>query len=134
MSKEVRVRKEGPTFPKSIHVFLYPETDGGGFVAQCLELDLIGMDKSVQGALQELLEVIDVQFESCKKTGASFLFRSPKADWLRYNQAKSGGHVVPLELIDRVFEEVNLVNLHIKFEVSAYASSRVPKKCLQLST
>lgn len=131
MGRGMRTRKGGATIPKRLNVFVYPETDGDGFIAQCLELDIIGMAKNVEGALQELLELIDVQFESCKKTGAAIRFRSSESDWDRYSRAQESGTQVPLEIIDRIVEEVNLVNRHIKFRI--YASSRVPKRCLQLS-
>ena len=131
MGKASRTRKGSSAFPKSLSVFIYPETKGDGYIAQCLELDIIGMDKSVEGALGELMELIDIQLEACEKTGASFRFRSPESDWDRYKRAQESGTKVPLEIIERIVNEVNLVNRHIKFRI--YASSRVPKKCLQPS-
>ena len=131
MGKPVRKGKGSLGLPKNLSVFIYPETKGEAYIAQCLDLDIIGMDKSVEGALQELLELIDVQYESCEKTGASVRFRSSESDWDRYKRAQESGTKVPLEIIERIVSEVNLVNRHIKFHI--YASSRVPKKCLQPS-
>lgn len=97
-------------FPKtmSFRVCIYPsEFDPNYFTAHCLELDVIGQDNTVEGAVAKLLEAIETQLDVCVNTGAQFEFWAPGMVWYRYEQAKRAGRKIAGELLDRIIEKAN---------------------------
>jgi hypothetical protein len=90
----------------SFRVCVYPDCDDPTmFIAHSLEVDVIGTGSSVQDALSELLEVIEVQLDSCDRTGAHVFFPAPNDVWELYRSKdvrKLSG-----ELADRIIRDAN---------------------------
>jgi len=108
-----------------------PADELGIFIAHCLELDLMGQGTCVESALDELLEVIDSQIETCKKTGANFWFYAPARVWQIYAQAKKANRKIASELVERVVERANRRRGHPAPDLENIAASKdVPKKYL----
>jgi len=83
----------------SFRICVYPsQYDKSYFTAHCLELDIFGQDKTVEGAVGELLQLIENQIEVCEETGAV---------WQKYERAKKAKHKLPDELIDRIISQAN---------------------------
>lgn len=98
------------TFAKSMsfRVCVYPsQFDAEYFTAHCLELDVIGQDKTLEGAVAELLEAIETQLEICVETGAQLEFWAPGIVWYKYEQARKANRKVPDELMNRIIEKAN---------------------------
>ena len=92
----------------SFRVCVYPaDFDPRYFTAHCLELDVIGQDRTIQGAIAQLLEAIETQLENCVDTGARFECWAPGFVWHRYEQAKKANRKVPDELMERIIEAAN---------------------------
>jgi hypothetical protein len=89
-----------------VRVFVYPHDDKPGyFIAHGLDMDVMGTGKSVQEALSELLEVIEVQIDSCEKTGAPLHFPASREVWDKYRNHRR--RKLPKELVERVINEAN---------------------------
>ena len=98
------------TFPKSLsfRVCVYQSgVERDSFNAHCLELDIIGQDKNLEGAVSELLHLIENQLEVCEKTGAQLQFFAPPNVWQKYEQAKKAKRKIPDELMDRIIGKAN---------------------------
>jgi len=98
------------TFPKSMsfRVCVYPSGfDSRYFTAHCLELDVIGQDRTLQGAIAQLLEAIESQLETCIETGSQFECWAPGIVWYKYEQARKANRRVPDELTERIINEAN---------------------------
>ena len=95
--------------PRSImlRVCVYPSDEAGYFVAHCLDLDLVGEDKTLEGALSELLEAIETQIEACEETGARLERFAPPFVWKYYRDAQKAGRKIADELMERVFRKAN---------------------------
>ena len=92
----------------SFRICVYPSPDRKSqFVAHCLDLDVIGTGDSVQDALDLLLEMIEVQIESCDEHGAQLLFPAPAGIWRKYLAAQKAGRYLARELVERVFADAN---------------------------
>lgn len=92
----------------SFRVVVYPsEFDQSYFTAHCLELDVIGQDKTITGAVAQLLEAIESQLRVCAETGAQFEFWAPGMVWYKYEQARRANRKIPDELMDQVIEQAN---------------------------
>jgi len=94
--------------PKSmaLRICVYPDKDEPRvFLAHCLELDVIGSGKSVQEAMTELIELIDVQIESCKRHKARFFVPAPAHVWQKYEQARKANRRLAQELVERVLAQ-----------------------------
>lgn len=88
----------------SFRAVIYPsEFDRSYFTAHCLELDVIGQDRNVEGALAQLLKAIESQLSACVEHGAQLEFWAPGIVWYKYKQGKK----VPDELMDRVIGNAN---------------------------
>jgi predicted RNase H-like HicB family nuclease len=89
-------------------VLVYPSPDKkNAFVAHCLELDVIGQGKSVEAAVGELLEVIEIQIENSKSQKVDPFFPAPKEIWETYQRAKETKRQLSPELMDRIIENAN---------------------------
>lgn len=96
--------------PKSMsfRICVYPsQSDEGYFTAHCLELDLIGQDKNVEGAVSELLENIEIQLHICQETDAQLQFFAPPRVWQAYEKAKKAKRIIPDELMDHIIKQAN---------------------------
>lgn len=92
----------------SFRVVVYTsEFDPGLFNAHCLELDVFGQDKTVEGAIAELLQAIEAQFDTAFCSGCQVEFWAPPEVWEKYEQARRASRKVPDELLDRVVEKAN---------------------------
>lgn len=87
-------------------IVVYP-SEGEGmrqFSAHCLNLDLLADDDSVQGAIGQLLELIEQQLDAAEEFGADpFQARAPDRYWKMLGNAKR----VPEELLERIIKEAN---------------------------
>ncbi|MFC1782291.1 hypothetical protein ACFL02_01730 [Planctomycetota bacterium] len=107
VSGKRRVRSHIPA-SMSFRIVVYPCPDSREHcVAHCLELDIIGQDSTIEGAVSELLENIETQYESCQDTAAQFQFPAPPIVWQKYNQARMSRRKLPQELMDRIFDNAN---------------------------
>ena len=89
-------------------VLVYPSPDKkNAFVAHCLELDVIGQGKSIEAAVSELLEVIEVQIRSSKTQNVEPFFPAPKEIWEKYQKAKKAKKQLPSELMERIIRDAN---------------------------
>ena len=89
-------------------VLVYPSTDKkNAFVAHCLELDVMGQGKSVEAAVSELLEVIEVQIKNSKSQNVEPFFPAPKGIWEAYQKARESKRLLPPELIERIIRDAN---------------------------
>ena len=96
--------------PKSMpfRICIYPCDDKKGvFIAHCLDLDVISDDTSVEGAVTELLKVIETQIELCETHKAQVFFPAPGRIWQKYTSAKKAGRKLPEELIKRIVRNAN---------------------------
>lgn len=92
----------------SFRVCVYPsEFDRSFFTAHCLELDVIGQDRTLEGAVAQLLEAIETQLINCEETGAQFEFWAPGMVWYKYENARRTNRKIPDELMDRIIEQAN---------------------------
>lgn len=99
------------TFPKtmSFRAVVYPsEFDQRYFTAHCLELDVIGQDRTLEGAVAQLLEAIETQLMNCAETGAQFEFWAPGMVWYKYENARRANRKIPDELMDRIIQQANV--------------------------
>ena len=103
-------------FPEamSFRACIYPaDFDSSYFTAHCLELDLMGQDKTLAGAVAQLLEAIETQLNTCMETGAQFECWAPSHVWFKYSHAKKANRTIPAELLERI---VNAANRRIGYE------------------
>jgi hypothetical protein len=92
----------------SFRICVYPtQFDRSLFTAHCLELDIFGQDRSIEGAVSELLHLIESQLKVCERTGAQLQFFAPASVWQKYEQAKKAKRKLPDELMDRIIREAN---------------------------
>ena len=92
----------------SFRVVVYPaEFDRRRFNAHCLELDVFGQDKTIQGAIAELLQAVEAQLATCLHHAAQFEYWAPPAVWQKYEQARRAKRKIPDELLDRIVAEAN---------------------------
>ncbi len=115
----------------SFRVCVYSSEEEGYFIAHCLELDVLGEDENVEGALDNLLEVIETQIESCQTYNAQILFPAPDSIWQKYNKAKKAKRRISGELMDRVIRNANK-RLGRKMPEIDYivGTKEVPQECL----
>jgi len=98
------------TFSKSMsfRVVVYPsQSDRTHFTAHCLELDVIGQDRTIEGAVAQLLEAIEAQLATCAQTGAQFEFWAPGLIWLKYERARKANRKVADEMLEQIIEKAN---------------------------
>lgn len=121
--------------PKSIsfRACIYSsKEEGGAFVAHCLELDVVGVSATVEGSLDELLEGIETQLDTCTEFNTQLLFPAPPIVWQKYNQAKKAGRKLSSELLDRVIRNANRRLGYITDNRFDYivGTREVPRECL----
>jgi len=119
----------------SFRVCVYQLPDEPGvFIAHCLDLDLMGEGDKVESALEELLEVIDSQIETCQRTGANFWFHAPASVWKTYSEARKAGRKIAGELVERVMDRANKrLGHHILELENIVASEEIPEEFLALA-
>ena len=114
-------------------VYSSPE-EKGYFIAHCLELDVIGEDKTVEGALDELLEAIETQIDSCKRNSAQLMFPAPGSVWQKYNWAKHAKRKICSELIERAVNNANKRFGHKPPEIDyIVGTTEVPPECVAMA-
>ena len=94
--------------PKSMryNVLVYSSGDGRyPIAAHCLELDVIGTGKSVQAALDQLVELIELQLEVSAKEGIDLEFPASPEIQERYLAAQKAGRRIARELVERVLAD-----------------------------
>ena len=99
-----------PNIPRSMsfRICVYPSDETRfAIVAHCLDLDVIGTGDSVQAALEELLELIELQLKSCSKHDAYLIFYASNSVWEKYRSAVEAQRPVPAELLERVVVNAN---------------------------
>jgi len=118
--------------PKSaqFRACLYPSSDRKGFVAHCLELDLIGEGKTPLKAIVELIEAIEIQVKACDNP-SQFYFFAPEPVWQKYKQAQNAGRVILQRIVSRAFRQIATYGYVPSFEKVA-ATSTVPKQYVQV--
>lgn len=100
--------KETLTRAMSFRVVVYPsEFDQTYFTAHCLELDVIGQDKTIEGAVAQLLEAIETQLATCIETGTQFEFWAPGLVWFKYEQARKDNRKISDEMMERIIKQAN---------------------------
>jgi predicted RNase H-like HicB family nuclease len=88
----------------SFRICVYPsECDKGYYVAHCLELDVIGTDKTVEGAVAELLQAIETQLDMAVKYNANPERWAPDEVWQKYLKSRK----LSDELLGRIIENAN---------------------------
>ena len=86
-------------------VVVYPseESDVGAFTAHCLNMDLIADDNTVEGAVDKLLNTIEVALEASDKHRANVFRDAPREYWSKLADAKE----LPKELLERIIFNAN---------------------------
>jgi len=94
-------------FPIPIRIVVYPSEDTSrSLIAHCLELDIIGEDATLEGALRELFENIAAQIEACNGYNARLYFPAPASVSEKYLTAKVRGREIPDEMIQRIMQGI----------------------------
>ena len=89
-------------------ICVYPSVDvQSEFVAHCLDLDVFAAARTVQEALDLLLELIEFQIQTCEKHDAQLNFPAPHAIWRKYLAAKKAERYVASELVELVVADAN---------------------------
>jgi predicted RNase H-like HicB family nuclease len=116
--------------PKSaqFRACIYPSSDKKGYVAHCLETDLIGEGKTPKKAIIELIEAIEIQIKACDNP-SQFFFFAPEAVWQKYN--KSSGRVILRRIVTDAFRQIATYGYVPNFE-RVVATSAVPKQYVQV--
>ena len=95
------------SFPLPIRIVVYPSEDTSGYlIAHCLELDLLGEDKTLEGAVSELLENIAAQVAACMENEARLYFPAPQSIAEKYLHAREKGTKIPDEMMRRILRRV----------------------------
>jgi len=118
--------------PKSaqFRACLYPSSDKKGFVAHCLELDLIGEGKTPLKAIAELIEAIEIQIKACDNP-SQFFFFAPESVWRKYKEAKNAGRVVLQRIVQGAFKRIPTYGYVPNFE-KVVATNAVPREYVQI--
>ncbi len=97
------------------------------FTAHCLNLDVLADDDSVQAAVSQLLELIEVQLDAAEEFLADPFQRAPEKYWNMLGKARP----VPSELIERVVQQANARRSAATSANTAIDSSQVDVRELQ---
>lgn len=93
------------TFPLPIRIVVYPSEDTSGYlIAHCLELDLVGENRTLEGAVLELIENIAAQVAACTENEARLYFPAPQSVAEKYLHAREKGTKIPDEIIERIIK------------------------------
>jgi hypothetical protein len=88
----------------SFRICIYPsESNKGYYVAHSLELDVIGSDTTVEGALAELLQAIETQLDVTARYESNPERLAPEDVWVKYGSARK----LSAELLERVIDAAN---------------------------
>lgn len=109
---------------------LYPSSDRKGFVAHCLELDLIGEGKTPQKALIELIEAIEIQIKACDSP-SQFYFFAPEAIWQKYKKAQDAKRVIMQRIVKNAFKQIATYGYVPNFD-KVVATHAVPDQYVQV--
>lgn len=91
-----------------LRVCIYKDKDFKSmFIAHCLELNVIGDGESVEEAVSNLLEAIEVQIEACRENGSELLFPAPPRVVRMYINARKAGRKLCGELVERIVASAN---------------------------
>ena len=131
--KQERRVKMAVQLPKSaqFRACVYPSVDRKGFVAHCLELDLIGEGKTPQKALVELIEAVEIQIKACDNP-SQFYFFAPESVWHKYKQAQNAGRVILQRIVNNAFKQIATYGYVPNFE-KVVATNTVPKQYVQVN-
>lgn len=95
------------SFPLPIRIVVYPSENTPGYlIAHCLELDLVGENKTLEGAVLELIENIAAQVAACMENEARLYFPAPQSVAEKYLRAKEKGTKIPDEMIKRIMKRI----------------------------
>ena len=95
------------SFPLPIRIVVYPSEDTpGSLIAHCLELDLVGEDTTLEGAVLELFENIAAQVAACAENEARLYFPAPQSVSKKYLHAREKGTKIPNEMMVRIMRRV----------------------------
>jgi len=95
----MKTTTERPTL--SLHAIVYPDTETGGFLAHCLELDLMASGSSAEEASSDLVDVVTAQIQyAFDHDNLDYLIHPAPADaWQRFTtMLKSEFHMVTKRL------------------------------------
>ena len=129
-----RKRKVAIQIPKYVpfRICVYPCPElKNMFMAHCLELDVKAHAKSIEGAIDELLKVIETQIEISRTVGADLYKLAPGKIWRFYRAARKANRRIPEELMERIIKRANK---RLGHEVDVRPSSTVPKRLLALAS
>lgn len=86
-------------------IVVYPSEDSGmgAYTAHCLNLDVLADHDTVEGALVQLLEVIECQLDAAEEFGADPFRRAPEEYWKKLGSARE----LSKELVERVVKDAN---------------------------
>ncbi len=116
-------------------VVIYPSNEKkNSFIAHCLELDVMGQGKSIEGAVSELLEIIEVQIENSKANKIEPFFPAPKEIWQIYQKARESKRQLPSELMERIITNANKrLGKHLPAIDIVVPSEQIPDEMLTVS-
>ena len=77
------------------------------YIAHCLDLDVKAHAETIEGAMDELLKVIETQIEMSEQFDADLLHPAPENIWDMYMSAKKAHRKLPAELINRIIRNAN---------------------------
>jgi hypothetical protein len=132
VGKQKRTNKMAVQIPKSaqFRACIYPSSDRKGYVAHCLETDLIGEGKTVKKAIIELIEAIEIQIKACDNP-SQFIFFAPEEVWQKYTEARNAGRVILQRIVSGALKQIPTYGYVPNFEKFA-ATSAVPKQYVQV--
>ena len=111
---------------------VYPSSDiEGYFVANCLELDLLGEGATPKDAIVELIHAIELQIEGCKSI-SQFFFPAPNQVWRRYDQARNAGRLVLQRIVNQALRKTSRLTFSPRFD-NVVATSDVPSQYLSVA-
>lgn len=113
---------------------VYPSPDEPDtFVAHCIELDIMGSGHTIQETLDELMDLTNLQIQTCQEHGAQLIFLAPSHIWGIYQAAYKANRRLPDELMHRVIQEANR-RLGHRFDESffqdVFADENISRECL----
>ena len=86
-------------------IVVYPSEldDVGRFTAHCLNVDVVADDDTIEGAVLNLLELIEVKLDASEEFQADPFDRAPEKYWQLLGQAQK----LSPELIERIVRTAN---------------------------
>jgi hypothetical protein len=85
-------------------IVVYPSIETvGNFTAHCLNMDVVGEDSTVEGAVSELLEAIEAALDAAIEHDALPPREAPQEIWEKLSKAMP----LPAELVERIIANAN---------------------------